>query len=771
MHRHLEGQVQKLRQKPCTDTSNGRMKSLVQGDTASFPSLLWDCANAKALSEGKLVHGNIIEKEHWPNGYLNNLLLRMYGKCGALDDASALFGKMEERDVFSWSAMIEGYAQHGQARTAFQLFQRMHLEGIIPNKFTFLSILPVFASQPALSDGKHIHALILGSELVLDAFLGTSLINMYKKCEALVSARGAFDDMHDHSRNVVAWTAIVAAYVQQDGGKQAIQLFQQMLLEGVIPDKIFFVSIFDGCTSLTEVTHMHAYSAVTGYDSDVIVKNALVNMYAKFHNFHNARRTFQDMSERTVVSWTTMISAYTQCGLAKEALQFFQQMLLECVIPDNVTFVNVLAACAKLDALIEGKRMHSCTLGTDFVLDVAVHNAILYLYGKSGNLSNARRVFDSMFKRDLISWNAMIAAYGQHGQVRESFRLFQRMCQDALTPDKVTFISLLEGCTRQEALAEGTWVHCHLLDKGFKLDAVVGTALIDMYGKCGSFDTACNVFENMQERDLITWTAMIAACVHNEQNRVALRLFQQLQMEAMMPNRVTFVSVILACGNQADQKEGKLMHVRVVACDSEEDVIVGTALVDFYSKCGNVEEARRLFDNLPARDIFSWNAMITAYAQHGDAEGAFWLFQHMQPQGMLPDEVTLAVILCACSHAGLVTEAYHYFASITTKYSIKPLVDYCIRMVDLLARAGQLSDGENLTNKMPYQPSGTLWATLLGACSSHSDVDRGERAASHAFELAPGNAISYVALSNLYAASDRLVDVVDFGNMLEEVEI
>eukprot|EP00250_Pteridium_aquilinum_P017896 c23827_g4_i2 orf=311-2656(-) len=770
MHRHRSGQHRqphKLRTKPCADSSNGRTENSALCLIPSLPSLLWHCANARVLSHGKLVHSIIVESEDQPNGYLRNHLLHMYGKCGALDDANVLFNKMEEHDAFSWSAMIDAHTQHGQASTAILLIRRMHLEGAVPNKFTFLSILPVCTSPSSLSTGKHIHTFILGAQHELDAFLGTSLINMYRKCDALGCAHAVFDYMDNSSRNVVTWTAIATAYAQQDKGKQAMQLFQQMLLEGFIPDKIFFVSIFDGCTSLTEVMRMHAYTTVTGCDSDVILKNALVNLYVKFGNLHSAWETFQDTSKRTVVSWTTLISAYAQHGLAKEALQLFQQMLLECVIPDNVTFVNVFAACTRLDDLAEGKRMHGCALGSDFMLDLAVHNAIVHFYGKSGSVASARRVFDSMFKQDLISWNAMISAYAQHGQVKESFLLFHRMCQEGIRPDKVTFISLLEGCSTEEALAEGTWVHRYMLDKRIELDVVMETALIEMYGKCGGFDCACSVFENMQERDLITWTAMMAVCTSNEQNKLALQLFTQLQMEAMLPNKVTFVSATLACANLADQKEGKRMHVRVVACDSEIDVFVGTALVDLYSKCGNVEEAWWFFENLPTRDAFSWNAMITAYAQHGDGEKALQLFCCMLPQGMLPDEVTLAVILCACNHAGLVHEAYNYLVTITSSQNIKPMVDYFIRLVDLLARAGQLSEGESLANTIPYQPCGTLWATLLGACSLHVDVDRGERAAYHAFELARDNAIPYVALSNLYAAYEGLLGFMDFG-ILEE---
>jgi pentatricopeptide repeat protein len=531
-----------------------------------------------------------------------------------------------------------------------------------------------------------------------------------------------------------------------------------MLLESVFPDKILFVSIFEGCHCASEVKYMHVYTLNMGYDSDVIIKNALVNMYARFSNLSYARMTFQDMSQRTVVSWTTLISAYLQHGLAEEALQLFQQMFLECVLPDNVTFVNVLAACTKINALTEGKRMHSCVFCSDCKLDETVHNAILHLYGKCGSLKDAQKMFRSMVKRDLVSWNAMIAAYAHNGHLKGSFHLYRLMRDEDLVPDKVTFLCLIEGCTKQEALAEGIWVHNNMLDTGFGIDVVTATALIEMYGRCGNFDAASDIFEALQDRDVIIWTAFIVACIHTERGKTALQNFQQLQMQAVMPNNVTFVNVILACANQADEQEGKHVHVRARACDLEETVVIGTALVDLYGKCGNVEEARKLFNILPERDSFSWNAMITAYAQHGDGECALQVFGHMQFEGLIPDEVTLSVILRACSHTGFIDEAYQYLSLIIVRYNIKSLVDYCVRIVDLLSRAGQLSDAENLMNQMPYQPCGILWATMLGACSLHLDVDRGERAATYALELSPMDIIPYVALSNLYAASGNVLD-------------
>lgn len=678
-----------------------------------------------------------------------------------------MFAQMQQQDVFSWTALIGAYAQQRQGKKAFDLFQQMRLQGVMPNKFAFVSLLPACDSQTALADGKQIHALIVGCELESDVVLGTTLVNMYAKCGGVEYAKDMFDSMCE--RNVVSWTAIITAYAQQRKGKQALQLFHQMLLEGIIPDNVTFISILDGCAGLAEVSHIHVYTLVTGYESDVVIGNAFITLYAKCGCPLAAWKTFHTMHERTVVSWTAIIAAYTEHGFAKEALQFFHRMHLEGVTPNQVTLTCILSACGNLDTLVEGKRMHARTVGSEFESDVVVGNAILNLYSRCGSLEDAESMFERMPSRDVISWNIMITAHAQHGQGREAFRLLEQMWQECLIPDKVTFINILEACRSQAALDEGIRIHCYILDQEFEIDDLLGTALIDMYAKCGSLEAAWRVFENMQERDLILWTTMIAAYAHNGHCKEALHLLHQMWLEGLMLNMVIMLSIMMACGNLVDLSEGKQMHARIVPCELEVDVIIGTGLVNMYGRCGTSAEARQVFDKLSKHSVSLWNAMILAYAQNGQGEEALWLFQQMQQEGIIPDEITFSSILTACSHAGLVEEGCHYFVCLVQDHSIKSAMDHYVCMVDLLGRAGQLDEVENLIQNAPFAPTATLWISLLGSCRLHFDMDRGERAAKHTFKLVPDNAIPYVMLSNIYAASRRMDDAMPIRKISEEV--
>lgn len=324
----------------------------------------------------------------------------------------------------------------------------------------------------------------------------------------------------------------------------------------------------------------------------------------------------------------------------------------------------------------------------------------------------------------MFSWSSLIAAYAQHGQAEEAFQLFQQM------------------------QLEGT---------GFDSDVIVGTTLVNMYGKCGYFKGAQSVFCNMGERTGITWNAMISAHNGYSLGKDAYRLFQQMQLEGMIPDKGTYVSLLSICTGQAFLAEGKQIHAHIVGCGLERDV-VANALVNMYGKCGKVEDAKKMFNRMTRQNVVFWNSMAAAYAQHGQGKEALQLHQQMLLEGVNPNEATFCSILSACDHAGLLDEGCLCFVLMGQDHGIMPGVEHYDCMIDLFGRAGQLAEAENLINNIPLESSASLWMTLLGACKLHLDWERGQRAAKRIGSMVPEYPTPYVLLSNIYATAKNLED-------------
>ncbi|KAJ7540213.1 hypothetical protein O6H91_10G005500 [Diphasiastrum complanatum] len=741
-------------------------------DKVLFVLLLKSCARLATLEQGRQLHSHIIQRGFQSDVIVGSTLVNMYAKCGCTEDARELFDNMSERDVVSWTAMIAGYAQNGHGKEALALYEQMKQEGMQPNNVTFVLLLKACASLAALEQGKQLHSEIIKRGFQSDVVVGSTLVDMYAKCGCTEDARELFDNMSE--RDVVSWNAMIAGYAQNALGKEALALFEQMKLEGVQPNNVTFVLLLKACASLAALEQgkqLHSEIIKRGFQSDVVVGSTLVDMYAKCGCTEDARELFDNMSERNVVSWNAMIAGYAQNGLGKEALDLYEQMKQEGMQPNNVTFVLLLNACASLAALEQGKQLHSEIIKRGFQSDVVVGRTLVDMYAKCGCTEDARELFDNMSERNVVSWNAMIAGYAQNGLGKEALDLYEQMKQEGVHPDNVTFILLLKACANLEALEQGKQLHSKIIKRGFQSDLVVCSTLVHMYAKCGCTEDARELFDNMSERDVVSWTAMIGEHAQNGLGKDALALYEQMKQEGVQPDNVTFVLLLKACASLAALEQGKQLHSEIIKKGFQLDVVVGNTLVDMYTKCGCTEHAREVFDNMSERDVVSWTAMIAGYAKNGIAQEALALFEQMQREGMKPDEVTYISVLSACAHSGLVDQGRYVFDSIYKNNVVTPSKEHYACMVDLLGRAGCLADAEMFINNMPIQPDSVVWMTLLGAARNHGHVEIGRRAFDRVVKLEPENAAPYVLLSNIYAAAGRKDDLAKIRNEMKEADV
>ena len=318
-----------------------------------------------------------------------------------------------------------------------------------------------------------------------------------------------------------------------------------------------------------------------------------------------------------------------------------------------------------------------------------------------------------------------------------------------------TFLSLLKACAKKKDLVRGTILHDHVMRNGLlEKSPYIAGKLIDMYAKCGMLAKAQQVFDELSIRTVISWNALIAGYALQECNEEALNCFMSMQLEGLFPDEVTFLPSLKACGSIVAPMKGQKMHLEIVKVGLlEKNNVLGNVLIDMYAKCGLVAEAQESFDALQVKDVVSWNALISGYAQLGNDEVAFCTFTKMVGEGKEPNLATFTILLNICSHTGQLNQAYMYFDSMTGSYSCFPTLDHYTCMVDLYCRAGQVEQTMAVIIDMPFHADLSIWNTLLGACQKWGNVQLGILAFEHVIQLDEKDVVAYVSLSNIYAAS------------------
>ncbi|CAK9865911.1 unnamed protein product [Sphagnum jensenii] len=311
-------------------------------------------------------------------------------------------------------------------------------------------------------------------------------------------------------------------------------------------------------------------------------------------------------------------------------------------------------------------------------------------------------------------------------------------------------------------------VHAHIIKSGMQPDIYLGNTLLNMYANTGSVIDTHRVFDKLPQKDVVSWNTMIVGYAKHGYGEEAFRLFHQMQQEGFKPDTVTCTSTLKACTGPRALEWGKHVHSHIMKAGYNVDVRIGNALIDMYAKCGSLEAACQVFDVMPERDVISWTAMIVGLAQHGCGEEALQVFEQMRVEGVEPNAVTFVGVLSACSHAGLVEEAYGYFSSMCHQNGISPVGEHYGCMVDLLGRGGHLKEAEDLIKKMPVEADATIWGSLLGACRTHGNVELAECAAENCLQLEPKDAAVYVLLSHIYAAAGMWGSVTKVRNTMKE---
>lgn len=375
--------------------------------------------------------------------------------------------------------------------------------------------------------------------------------------------------------------------------------------------------------------------------------------------------------------------------------------------------------------------------------------------------------------RNVVLWTAVIAGYVQNSMFGKGMNVFRLMIEERLQPNEVTIVSVLPACNGPVWLDSGRAVHGFSIKGGLDSFVSLMNALIAMYGKCSDLDVARYLFDGMSNRTLVSWNTMIAVYEQSGDGMKAVELFRgMIESEKNVKfNAVTLVSVISACATLGALDLSKWVHELAVSRGLETDVRVGNALTDMYSKCGNLELAREVFQAIESKGVVSWSAMIGAYATHGHAHEALELFDRMKAEGVRPNSFTYTSVLSACSHSGLVDTGMKHFESMREENGIVPKVKHCACVVDLLGRAGRLKEAYEFVKGMELKPDTGVWGALLSACRIHGNVEIAELVAEDLFKVEPHNVTFCVLMSNIYGDAGRWKDAARIRRLMKQKEL
>ncbi|KAJ0982979.1 hypothetical protein J5N97_011234 [Dioscorea zingiberensis] len=642
----------------------------------------------------------------------------------------------------TWTETLRSHARSNSFYEALSTFVSMTSAGVSPDHFAFPAALKAAAGLKDRDAGRQLHAAVVKSGYQSSPVtVANTVLTMYAKCDDIGSVFKVFDRMPE--RDQVSWNSMVAALCMFEEWDLALEAFRMMQEDGLNPSSFTLVSVAQACSNLSKSEGLRLGKQVHGYglrigfytDGRTFTYNALVAMYAKLGKVSDSVALFHQFDYRDIVTWNTMISSLGQNVQDEESLALVRQMVLSGIKPDGVTLSSVLPACSRLEMFSSGREIHAYALRNDDLFENSfVACALVDMYCNFGKVDEGRHVFDRVSERRIES------------------------------------------------------IHGYVVKRGLGCDKYVQNALMDMYFRVGKIEVSRRIFNGMEARDLVSWNTMITGCIITGHFSEAFHLLSQMQRtrntdeeedtDAIVntnykPNNISLITVLPACATLAALAKGKEIHAYAVRNSLASDVAVGSALVDMYAKCGCLTLSRRVFDRMAKRNVITWNVLIMACGMNGQGEEALRLFQDMVVRGEAKaNEVTFIAVFAACSHSGMVNQGVELFHRMRKDHVVEPTPDHYACVVDLLGRAGKLEEAYHLITTMkPGTQQAEVWCSLLGSCRTHGDVELGETAANHLFQLEPNVASHYVLLSNIYAAAGLWDKAMEVRKKMKELGV
>ncbi|OVA13366.1 Pentatricopeptide repeat [Macleaya cordata] len=484
------------------------------------------------------------------------------------------------------------------------------------------------------------------------------------------------------------------------------------------------ISLLKDCKTLNNLKQIHAFATKSGLvnDSFIAGKFLLLSAISIANALDYARRFFLQIPSPDIFMYNTLIRGLSESESPQNSLLTYIDLRRKSSpSPDSFSFAFILKAAANYKSLNGGIQLHCQSLIHGFDTHLFVRTTLVSMYAECGCIISARKSFAELPQPNVVSWNAIVTACFRCEDVKGAEIFFNQMP--------------FRNSTSWNVMLAG-------------------------FMKSGELESAKRAFADMPAKDPVSWSTMIVGFAQNGSFDEAFCFFRKFLQMGVRPNEVSLTGVLSACAQAGAFEFGKILHGYIEKAGLDQIVSVTNALLDTYSRCGNVEMARVVFDRMmEKKSIVSWTSMMAGFAMHGYGEGTIKLFHEMVQSGIKPDRITFISVLYACSHAGLIEQGSEYFRKMKETYGIEPSIEHYGCMVDLYSRAGLLNKAYEFVIGMPIEPNVIIWRTLLGACSIHRDVRLAEQVKERLSELDPDNSGDNVLLSNIYANAGKWKDV------------
>ncbi|KAH7415097.1 hypothetical protein KP509_14G027100 [Ceratopteris richardii] len=488
------------------------------------------------------------------------------------------------------------------------------------------------------------------------------------------------------------------------------------LLDGHETGLKFLSSLLQKCSAAKELLEgkkLHCYLQKNGLLKNLLLGNHLLRMYLSCGSSEDAIACFYSLHEKNGFSWNSLITAHARDGQYQKAICVFYRMQCEGFLPDEFVFASVVSACTKRATITYGKHIHTQILGNEVEFSVPVLNALANMYACHNSITVARKLFDQMLHRNVVSWTCMISAYARIGQCEDAHSLHVRMCQEVALPNRVTYSILLDACLTPDCLVRGRQLHACITTCNLHFDIIMATSLVIMYGKCGTLEDAFKAFACVKDQNTIMWTAMICACTKQGNFNTALLIYNNMLQEGGLPDTVTYSSVLDSCIAKGTLKIVRQIHAALVVNTLPCDIIATTSLLNMYGHHGSLEDASFIFDEMKQRTPSAWTSMIASYTQHGKSKEAIQLYVHMVMDGIPSEIMTFWRVLDACADQGSVIEG-RLIHVVLVENGLECNLSLATALVVMYSKCEELEEGHYVFNHM-QEKNLTSWTAMISA--------------------------------------------------------
>lgn len=595
---------------------------------------------------------------------------------------------------------IKRFARSNKLKEALTILDYLDQQGIPVNATTFSALLAACMRNKSLEDGRQVHVHIRINGLENNDFLRTKLVKMYTSCGSLQEAQKVFDECT--SSSVYPWNALLRGAVisGKKRYRDVLSTYSEMRELGVVLNVYSFSSIIKslaGASALRQGFKVHAQLVKNGLVGSMMLRTGLIDLYFKCGKIKHARSMFDEIDERDVVVWGTMVAGFAHNRLNWEALDYFRWMIEEGLYPNSVLVTTISPVIGEVGALNLGKELHAYVMKTgDYLKQLPIQSGLVDMYSKCRNLELARKVFYSSAERNAISWTSLMSGYISNGRLDQALRSIVWMQQEGYRPDVVTIATILPVCAKIRALNHGKEVHAYTVKNCFLPNLSISTSLMMLYSKCGVLSYSSKLFNILERKNVVAWTAMIDSYAENCCLSDALDVFRSMNLSEHRPDSVTVARILCVCSQLKALNHGKEIHGYLLKKKFESIPFVASEIIRMYGNCGQIDRAKLVFDAVAVKGSMVWTAIIEAYGLSNLWREAMGCFNKMKSEGFKPTQFTFKVALSICNRAGLVEQAFRILSSMSHRYGLKASEEHYSIVIELLNRSGHTFEAQRL---------------------------------------------------------------------------